>query len=456
MIIVRLSLSLLILSFTSLFLFSNIEQLGEGSGYLSLGVIFTLGALLLVTSGRWHVVTRLKMSHIWLLLFLVYFIVNLLFDTNDLGPVKAATVGTTGGVIFALVLGFMLSFVFSEIYLGMKKLRLIGYVAFLIVLYLGWNVILATQAYQAHLSELRNDLFLIENQEGSYQRPGNFMFVQCMIGSALVVLLYVFRETISKLIFAIALMLHAATASIYMLLAQLIGSNSGLASIAGFFVMMLTFFYVARLPMLKQGLLSIGIKALVLGWIGRRITIGLCISASFLVVGWFYLLTYTEIDLAMLRITGYGSGEVSSVNSRAEIFENNFIEHFSYNPIFGNTQVDTLTTGTGTYAHSLLSILTHLGLVGFVIFVCFIFQVYREITRYNHAVDSLHTDRVYALFRLFALGIVLFFSLLTAFYTWLPLWFAIGFFGIGMSRGNHPHTVLDLPLKNLPPRVTWN
>lgn len=97
MIIVRLSLSLLILSFTSLFLFSNIEQLGEGSGYLSLGVIFTLGALLLVTSGRWHVVTRLKMSHIWLLLFLVYFIVNLLFDTNDLGPVKAATVGTTGG-----------------------------------------------------------------------------------------------------------------------------------------------------------------------------------------------------------------------------------------------------------------------------------------------------------------------------------------------------------------------
>lgn len=451
---VRLSLSFLILCFTSLFLIANIEQLGEGSGYQYLGVSIVLGVLLLVTSGRWHVITRLKTSHMWLLFFLVYFIANLLFDTNDLGAVKAATVGTTGGVVFVLVLGFLLSFAISEIYIGMRKCRLISYVSFFIVLYLGAVLILAEQAFQVHLSELRNDLFLIADQEGAYQRPANFMFIQFMLGSALVVLLYAFREEISKLLFVIALALHAVTASIFMLLAQLIGSNSGLASVGGFFVMILAFLYVARVPMLKQGLLRIGIRAFVLGWIGRRIAVGLCISASILAIALFYLFQFMEIDPALFRISGFGSGQVSSFDSRVEILKNNFIEQFSYNPIFGNTQVDILTTGAGTYAHSLLSILTHLGIVGFVIFVYFMFQVYREITRHNDAVDSLHANQIYALFRLFALGIVLFFSLLTAFYTWLPLWFAIGFLGIGISRENRPRSALDIPPKNPLPWMT--
>ena len=48
------------------------------------------------------------------------------------------------------------------------------------------------------------------------------------------------------------------------------------------------------------------------------------------------LVTLFDIPFDMLRITGYGSGEASSVNSRFIIIEKNFIDQLAYNPMLGH------------------------------------------------------------------------------------------------------------------------
>lgn len=427
-------MAFVIMVLTAIYLILNIKELGGGVGYQYLGLGMVIGLLLLILSARWCVITRVKTSQLLLACFLAYFAANVVFDTTDLGRLHAVTTGTKSGVIFGLALGYLLSFVISDIYLCIKKHPwIIGYVSFFIILYLMLVLYLAVNVFEGHLANVGRELFLIEGQRGVYQRPAAFIFIQFMLSNALIALLYVFMQQINTLVFTFALVLDTLIGIVFILLAQLIGSNAGLGAVAGFYVMLLTFLYVARAPGLKEGSSEIGIRPVVFGWIGRRILIGAGGVVSVIALAIIYLFQYADLDASLFRITSYGSGESSSVNSRVDIFRNNFLEQLSYDPIFGNTQVEFHTTGPGTYVHSLLAILTHLGIIGFVLFGLFVFQIYREITQRKTVYNALHTDRVYTLFRLFAMGTVLLFALLTAFYTWLPLWFAIGFFGIGLS-----------------------
>jgi hypothetical protein len=285
---------------------------------------------------------------------------------------------------------------------------------------------------------VRNDLFLIKIQEGYYQRPGNFLFMQFMIICSLVALLSCFQVYAQKWIIFVSLILLLLNALSSMVLAQLIGSNSGFYSIAGFTFMLFSYLYVSSKPGLEYGMQGIGFKTIFFGWIGKRLLISLfIISILFFIIISLIIDKFQSVG-NLFRFTGFGSNTIISITSRYEIFFSNFVEHFNYNPIFGNSQVDVLTTGEGTYLHSIFSILTHHGLIGFFLFSCFIFQMYKEISKTYVGRDTLYNDNRYSIFRILSLGLVLIYALLIAFYTWMPLWFAIGLLGFRFP-GNTKH-----------------
>lgn len=112
---------------------------------------------------------------------------------------------------------------------------------------------------------------------------------------------------------------------------------------------------------------------------------------------------------------------LSSIQSRLVLLSD-FYTQFIVSPILGDFQAE-VSAGAfkGEYMHSLpLSLLTHSGIVGFILFfsVC-INLIYTETKR--RVVDSLW---LVLRFRLFILIIIL--ASVYAFFTWLPLWFFMG------------------------------
>ena len=429
--LLRLLAAFSVLLFISLFFFSNTKHLETGSGYLYLGFLL-LPLFVLITLSKDYRLSKVKQSSFALILFLVYFIVNYLIDTMNLQDVKAVTIGTTGGIIFALFLGLSISFVLSNIFqllISQQFQKIIFIVSFFYILFVIW---LSKDTLAFHLSQIREDIFLIENQEGFYQRVGNFFFLQFMIVGSLIITLLIGANKINKLLHLSLLILYTLLAFIFALTSQLIGSNSGLASILGFLVVYYIYYFIVLTSKNKLNSKRITLKSLFWGELGWKILQGIIVILFILFGVASYISKSMNIDLDRFRITGYGSGNINSVDARIKIFKDNFLEQLSYNPIFGNTQVDDLTTGAGTYTHSLISLMTHLGFVGFFLFIFFVSRIYKDISGIHNQRFSIFSDRQYALFRLFALGATILLATMSAFYTWLPLWFAIGLFGLSL------------------------
>ncbi|MCX6227026.1 MAG: hypothetical protein NTV01_20145 [Bacteroidia bacterium] len=121
----------------------------------------------------------------------------------------------------------------------------------------------------------------------------------------------------------------------------------------------------------------------------------------------------TSLDITTLRAFDYGEGNSvltnSSIQSRRDIIDNYFIEQFQNALIFGDMSIKY-------YMHSsLLSIQTHLGVIGSFLFWSFITlqlrQVYRR--RGNSGLKAIAPS-------------VIFVSIISSFFTWGPLWFLVG------------------------------
>ena len=429
-----------ILVLFSLFFNSNIQQLGEGTGYVFLVSALMLFTIVLILSNRLEIFIQYKKSLIILVIFLSYLLLRLVIDIQEPAKIKAYTIGTSGGVIFAVTLGLLQSFIVSDFYISMVKSRKLSNVSSVLIIgYLCLLLGMFVMQYQVFFANVRDDYFLISDWIGNYQRAGDFIFIQIMLAGSLVALLCSLRNVINSFFVFIAIFIFILISVYGMLLSQIIGSNSGFAAIAGFTLVLLSYVYISFSNIFREGLFRIGFYSLIFGWLGKRIIRAVIIvSMVFLGVGIFFL-EYLSFDLSKLRIFGFGLGattnitSIRSLDSRIEIFQDNFIEQFNYSPIFGNAQVDVLTTGAGSYAHSTLSILTHLGIIGFCVFSALLIQMYLEISKNEHSEHNLYTDIRYSLFRLFAMGAVLVFALVSAFYTWMPLWFAIGLFGLSLS-----------------------
>ena len=134
------------------------------------------------------------------------------------------------------------------------------------------------------------------------------------------------------------------------------------------------------------------------------------------------LINFFDIDLDQFRIFGFGS-ETNAMSTRLELISNFFI-HFDYNPIFGNMAVDILTTGEGSYAHSfILSLLSHLGIIGFILFFIYLFVAIKEKLN-NH--NNLFVNNLFTLYSLVVFVGIFAIASFGTFITWVSIWFLLG------------------------------
>jgi hypothetical protein len=139
----------------------------------------------------------------------------------------------------------------------------------------------------------------------------------------------------------------------------------------------------------------------------------------------FFLLAVTSVDITNTRLLGFGSGEFSSLSSRYELLAN-FPAHFSVSPIFGDLKSAALTTGDGSYVHSfIISIMTHLGLAGFVLFAVFMFLATSFLMSRND--DQRQLDgRQFRVYKFVLFSGLFLIACVGNFYTVNVIWFLIG------------------------------
>jgi hypothetical protein len=373
------------------------------------------------------VFTKLTYSTATLAVFLIYFLTNFIWDSQSISDIKEVTIGTSGGVIFSIVVGCSssisigaLSKCFSK---DVRYVTLTKYAIFLIILI---TLLLILKVFFSTISNIRSDIFLIEEQMGLYQRPGKIMLMLYILVCTLFAFMqqYIRNHTFWNLSVLGLLVTIAATLITY---SQLIGSNSGSVTVACIMLVVLCFWFIIGTKNFWQLEKPLQLQQMFSSWVTRTLALylGLFLTVIFMSIPFF-----EDFDFSQFRIFGFGSGSNSSIDSRLSLLKNNFVVQLSYSPILGNTKVDDLTTGSGTYTHSLISLLTHLGLIGTGLFLIMVFFIYRDIYTCQNVCDNYYHTNKYAFFRLCILTIIMLFALLTTFYTWMPLWFVIGLLGI--------------------------
>lgn len=105
----------------------------------------------------------------------------------------------------------------------------------------------------------------------------------------------------------------------------------------------------------------------------------------------------------------------SSISGRLSILADTGVDQLRYSPFWGNLGVEKLLERPGGYIHSAISIQTHLGFVGSILFLLYFGAKMASVFRR-------HPEPVLVA----AVTTILLLALASAFFTWLPLWFAVG------------------------------
>ncbi len=417
------------------FISSNLHVITRGGGYLYLILAIMCFLALIFVNKDWSLILRFRLSFFVLMIFIGYFSGKFLLEGSPLWNLRELTIGTTGGIIFGLVVGFITSYSLYTLY-NLRRYRdtynivyFIGIIFLLFVLKIGFD------AFQTHFAAVDSEKLLVTEQKGRYQRVGNFLTILLMLVGSLSVVLTVSSLRVKLFRSLPAHILIIGIGLLFGYLSQLVGSNSGLFASMSFNIIYLAHFLFIWADNRPRDQSDLKINYVIFDGLGLKISTSAIISVALVTLISIAAIIELDIDINSMRFTGYGSGELTSAQSRAELFRVEFIEHVSYDPIFGHTKVELKTGGEeGGYIHSLLSVVTHTGLIGASIFTIFIILVYREITvRRKLRFISLYNNRHYGLFRILIIASMLVMCLVSAFFTWLPMWFAFGLLAISFS-----------------------
>jgi len=412
-----------------LFMFANIRttEAGVANALLAIPAVCALFVVMARRDpGR---AARAQRSSFFLLAFMIYFSLKLLIDLPD-EELRTYSVGTSEGVLFAFVFGWTLSVLVTEMTdeaaHGVRRLLATE-------LLLAASLVAALIILKGHLRDIRSDLFLVQGGRGLYQRPGNLaVMIALMAGMQLVLALEKSKRSLAaRAAGALMVGLYVGLAAALMITAQLLGSNTGL--IVTLFVALTTAAWIGRADLARwQGktLLYLRKPSLptILGRSIPRLALNGVILTTLAAALGFAILHYLRLDYHRFRIFGFSEGSFGShsLRGRMDILSRSFATQFNYAPVFGNLRADDLTVGAGKYPHSLLSLLSHLGLVGAVLFTLYLIAVYREVKRPGSGSPLFYTAAEYALFRSVILAGLVGYSLIGTFFTWMPLWFALG------------------------------
>ncbi len=438
----------------SRFLWTKIAFSTEGSGWLLLP---GFGACLLAVIGirlwQGERVVR-KGSCTWVVLFFAYFAGRLAVDSESVGDFVGYTLGYTNGVFFGYGLGVASCvLVDSAVAARSGRLRWIGAAAFLL-----FNILSAWQLESSATDAGLVDLYRAYIPNETYQVSGALISVVALLSAGVAFKGNLFcapRRTrwIGACLVLMAVTLIALSAR----LAQLMGSNAGPAFLVPLAVIVcaiaLSSFKrtqpsrLGRLPA-RWSYLSLWHRARAVIVVG--VALALVMGCTF----WIFV-DAGVIDISRYRVFNFDEGSVvnSSVTSRLAILASNYSAHLDYAPVFGYFFVDRATTGGGTYAHSLLAIIPHLGVVGACIFLAMAIAVAKQLLGSWNRASQEGGDRPFVLLSMAIVGWAAIFLLLTNFFTSIVLWFPLGFFvpAVQLSR---PRALPRRPLETTPSLVS--
>ncbi|MGB3724192.1 MAG: hypothetical protein WA981_00355 [Glaciecola sp.] len=420
------------------FLMVNIADFGASTGTVIV-LLFLLGCFALVIfTGYKGILGKIPTSLFALLVFLIYFAISLMMSIYDIDLLISFTVATTGGVIFAVLCGLACNICLHKLHIYLTKdLSLVTFARIFTTVLLACTCLFSYQILLNNLANVRADIFLLSEDTVDYQRPAAFMLMIFVFLCALVASLVTVSTKNSKVFVFTNLALCFVLSAIFMMLSQLIGSNSGLVTILITFVIF-TFFILSQYletTRLNQ-LASTGFYPIIFSRLGVNLFVYGIICCLVLGLIIYAALLKSGIDLSVFRIFGFGTGDNSSVNSRMALYDN-FLIHLDYSPIFGNMFVDIYTTGQGSYLHSILSIVPHLGIVGTFLFILLLVLIYRDVTNYRANMIGLCAQKSFFVYRLAVITSVLLFCTFSTFFTWIPLWFTLAFLGIIFNLDNN-------------------
>jgi len=406
-----------------LWMLSNIrDPLGGsvGLGWLLLGVLIAA----CIAADRWR---RCRLvPRPWLVplaLFLLLFTLRWVVDTGDPQAVKAVTVATSGGVLLFLAVGWAAALAIEGIAEALRaRPGLIG--AGLRLWVLGLLAVVAVLGVEAW--SVRQPIgggSMLANLGGRYQRPGNLLIILVALAAAgtCVMLLVAQRRRGIRPWAALGALGGplAALTIVAAVLGQLFGSN--IAAVAIVAIGLFTLAAMLAVPIWAQ---RVPILAL-----GRRLLLGVAVVLLPLVGIALAAMLLLAIEPDRLRITGFGTGRVSSLESRWRLWSN-FPTHFADSPLLGNMLVDAETTGQGTYVHSFAAmLLTHTGVAGFLLFLTVVgLAVASLLLRPGQPplLEAPGRGRADGVVAAGLLLVVVGIAAVGTAITWAPLWFVLG------------------------------
>jgi len=416
----------------------------------------------------------IKKTDIYLLTFFLLVFIKIAFEHPGEDQIFAYSLGSSAGILFYLALGLLLGFnplflpnkLSANIFiLGKRSIqspfidlaKLVPSTA-IIFSSVQWTY----QEFILFTSSLRTDLFLVDARlaggDPSYQRMGDFLTVK-LIAVVLTVVSAIFYHIETRkisitynsmLLSDLFLAVLGILSCVFTFLTSLaIGSNK--AAVFSVFSLFLIFYACA----MRHGLLALAISS--------KITLFLDALLKFRplkVVKYFLLCLSLLAPLAFIfafafgheffnqtRLTRFGD-ESGALGPRIDILLSNTIPQFDVAPLAGNMYADGLSTGPGSYVHSLpIFLITHTGLLGLILFCLFMIGNLRSISKsliyiycnISVALKNRYQQRhytaqlVYGQIGLFVLSLALLMAIVGTSLFWGFLWFAIGL-SFGISR----------------------
>jgi len=343
------------------------------------------------------------------LIFLAWFAIKVVIELGDLEQLKAIAIATTGGI----PLFYLVGAVFSISYFYLLREKISSAVPGLVVIFFG---LLLVYLLVGLFGRSRQDLFLVSELYGDYQRPGNFLSISFILVSAILLAIGAKIRTCNKktlfLYFRIAIYLLLTVMALVS--AQLFGSNSATGVVSG--VSILTI--ISLLLISNQRLYQLHADGLLKITLGKQAALGLVRYGMFGVASLIILLSsliqVTNFDITNIRLLGFGSGYNVSMESRVDIFNRIIYDQISYAPIFGNLRVDYLSGHDGEPLHNFFpNIQSNLGLIGTIpilyLFVLIFRQLYRSIKKESRSDGSL-VHALISLYFIFILSFLLLFA----------------------------------------------
>ncbi len=414
-----------------LYLFLNIKNLeGESNSIVILYMIVLLSFIYLFINSITSLAIKIKKSFFIMVLFFMYLLLSIVTTTQDFDMLKDYFIGTTGGIFLFYFLGVFVSLFISDLLSGCQKsLQAINFFTFFTFLFSCLIFYFQLETVLVYILDLRSDILLLENLNGLYQRPGDFLIVVYLIYSFVLASLLIIKKLDKKYIVILYFIffIYLFNGLMGMFISQMIGSNNAFINIGFFLFCTTVLFILLKSINLEHFAINYRFTFKKIFFSKRKLTRYIYGSLAKSIMMLFVLLLcfiyFMDIDIYQLRIFGFGSGEITSISSRFHIW-GNFAEHLNINPFFGNIIAEKLTTGEGTYIHSFIgSLLTHLGFFGLIVFFMYLIYAFKEAGSTSDKTNAEIAFRIYSLIVFSGMFVI---ASLGTFFSWIPLWFILG------------------------------